>query len=165
MIFLELAESLGPEALALLTSLGLADGGLLERAAGEALALGRAEVGAEAGADATILLSDDAQLRDLNRQYLGIDAPTDVLSFPAGELDPDSQVFYLGDIVISLARAGEQAAAAGHTLQDELQLLVVHGMLHLLGYDHAKEQEKSAMWALQGRILERLGCSISAPPG
>jgi probable rRNA maturation factor len=161
MIFLQLAEALGPEEIALLESSGLANSGLLERAAGEVLAVGQADGQAEA----TILLSDDAQLRLLNCQYLGVDAPTDVLSFPAGEHDPDSQAFYLGDIVISVERAREQAAAAGHSLQDELQLLVVHGMLHLLGHDHAGEQEKAAMWALQAHILESLGCSITAPPG
>src|SRR5690554_2609691 len=126
---------------------------LVQRAAGEALA----HTGTDPVAGVTVLLSDDAQLHALNRQYLGIDAPTDVLSFPAGDIDPDSETLYLGDIVISYPRVRTQAEAAGHSAQAELQLLVVHGVLHLLGYDHAEEDEKAEMWALQTQILKRLG--------
>lgn len=115
--------------------------------------------GAEAGAEATIVLSDDDQLQALNRQFLGIDEPTDVLSFPGGETDPDSDALYLGDVILSLPRAQAQADAAGYTLQDEVQLLVVHGMLHLLGHDHAEEEEKARMWAAQAEILASLGCA------
>ena len=116
--------------------------------------------------DLSIVLSDDDQLQALNRQFLGVDAPTDVLSFPADESkpDPDSQVQYLGDILISYPRAIAQARAGGHSLVDELQLLVVHGVLHLLGYDHATEDEKTAMWAVQAEILTHLGSSVTIPP-
>ncbi len=107
--------------------------------------------------DLTILLTDDAQLRELNREYLGLDAPTDVLSFPASVTDPETARRYLGDILISVQRAEEQARAAGHALQAEVQLLVVHGTLHLLGYDHAEAGEKARMWNVQAEILERLG--------
>ena len=107
--------------------------------------------------DLTIVLTDDAQLHELNRNYLGIDAPTDVLSFPASETDPETARRYLGDILISIPRAGEQARAAGHTLEAEVQLLVAHGTLHLLGYDHAGDEEKARMWKAQAEILERLG--------
>ena len=109
------------------------------------------------GGDVTILLSDDAQVRELNRQYLGIDAPTDVLSFPAGEADPDTGVTYLGDVIISVPQAGAQARAAGHALEAEVQLLVVHGVLHLLGHDHAQSEAKGRMWAAQTEVLNQLG--------
>ena len=107
--------------------------------------------------DLTILLSDDAQVRDLNRQYLGIDAATDVLSFPAGEADPDTGATYLGDVIISVPQAAAQARAAGHGLEAEVQLLVVHGVLHLLGHDHAQPEAKARMWAAQADVLSQLG--------
>lgn len=109
--------------------------------------------------DLSIVLTDDAQLHELNREYLGIDAPTDVLSFPASETDPETDRRYLGDILISVPRADEQARAAGHHLEAELQLLAVHGTLHLLGHDHAEVDEKARMWKVQAEVLERLGLS------
>ncbi len=124
---------------------------LLERAARAALAHQAAE------GDLTIVLTDDARLRELNRAYLGIDAPTDVLSFPAAETDPDTGSKYLGDILISMPRAVEQAQAGGHPVESETQLLVVHGILHLLGFDHARPEEKRRMWAAQAQILQDLG--------
>lgn len=107
--------------------------------------------------DVTILLGDDAQVRELNRQYLGIDTPTDVLSFPAGEADPDTGVTYLGDVIISVPQASAQARAAGHGLEAEVQLLVVHGVLHLLGHDHAQPESRQRMWAAQAEVLRQLG--------
>lgn len=112
-----------------------------------------------ANADLTIVLTDDRQLHELNLDYLDVDAPTDVLSFPASETDPETGTTYLGDIVLSVPRAMEQAQAAGHSVEAEAQLLVVHGVLHLLGYDHAAEEEKAIMWAEQAKVLERLGLS------
>lgn len=111
----------------------------------------------------TIVVTDDAELQSLNAQFLGIDAPTDVLSFPDGEIDPDTQELYLGDVVISYPRALAQSAAAGHAVDVEVQLLVVHGVLHLLGYDHSEAQQKADMWAAQAAILENLGCPITSP--
>jgi len=105
----------------------------------------------------TILLSDDSQLQKLNRDYLKIDAPTDVLSFPSGEIDLETGEKYLGDVIISVSRAEQQAKAAGHPLEAEAQLLIVHGVLHLLGFDHASAGEKSRMWKAQGEILNSLG--------
>jgi probable rRNA maturation factor len=105
----------------------------------------------------TVVLTDDAHLRELNLEYLGIDQPTDVLSFPASETDPDSGEAYLGDVIISVPRAEMQAGAAGHSLGDELQLLVVHGVLHLLGHDHAEPETRAGMWAAQAAVLRRLG--------
>jgi probable rRNA maturation factor len=105
----------------------------------------------------TVLLSDDSKLQALNKEYLGIDSPTDVLSFPSGEIDLETGNKYLGDVIISVPRAGQQAKAAGHPLEAEAQLLVVHGVLHLLGHDHAHPQEKTRMWKAQGEILKSLG--------
>ncbi len=110
-------------------------------------------------AELTLVLTDDEQLHQLNLEFLGIDAPTDVLSFPADFIDPDSQSPYLGDILISIPRLLSQAEEAGHSALDEIRLLTVHGVLHLLGYDHAEEAEKARMWALQTEILARLGSS------
>ncbi len=110
-----------------------------------------------ADADITIVLTDDSQLHELNREYLGVDAPTDVLSFPASESDPETGAAYLGDILISIPRAAQQALAGGHPLEAEVQLLVVHGVLHLLGHDHAEAEEKALMWNEQAKVLERLG--------
>ena len=107
--------------------------------------------------DLTIVLTDDVQLRELNRDYLGIDAPTDVLSFPASESDPETGTRYLGDILISMPYAARSAEKAGHGLEAEVQLLVVHGVLHLLGHDHAEADEKARMWKAQAAVLESLG--------
>lgn len=129
---------------------------LLEQAAIAALTHQSAE------GDLTIVLADDEQLRRLNRDFLGIDAPTDVLSFPASETDPETGEAYLGDIILSISRAHAQAQSAGHSLADECQLLVVHGVLHLLGHDHAEADEKAKMWKAQSEILEGLGVKINA---
>jgi probable rRNA maturation factor len=111
------------------------------------------------GAALTILLTDDDYLRELNRHYRGEDVATDVLSFPAGPPmpgDPDAAA-YLGDIAIAVPTAERQAAAKGHAAPAELQLLAVHGVLHLLGHDHLNAAEKAAMWREQAVILSRLG--------
>jgi len=107
--------------------------------------------------DLSIVLTDDKRLRELNRDYLGIDAPTDVLSFPASETDPETGAPYIGDILISVPYAAKSAEKAGHPLESEVQLLVVHGVLHLLGHDHVKSKEKEKMWKAQTEILESLG--------
>lgn len=116
--------------------------------------------------DLSIVIEDDQHLHNLNKEFLDIDAATDVLSFPSGEtdVDPETGVFYLGDVIISYPRALEQAAASGHSVQDELQLLVVHGVLHLLGFDHAEPDEKAKMWAAQAEILSNLGVRLSRLP-
>ena len=109
----------------------------------------------------SVVLTDDAHLQQLNRDYLGIDAPTDVLSFPAEEMDPQSTPPYLGDILVSVPRAAEQAQAAGHATEAEVQLLIIHGVLHLLGYDHAKRADKRRMWVAQAAILQSIGLGDS----
>ena len=105
----------------------------------------------------SVVLTDNRRLRKLNRDYLGIDAPTDVLSFPASESDPETGARYIGDILISVPYAAKGAKQAGNSLESELQLLIVHGVLHLLGHDHAKPKEKAKMWKAQAEILEALG--------
>jgi len=125
---------------------------LLEKAAREALN----HAGTTPDVEVTLVLTGDAQLRKLNRDFLGVDSPTDVLAFSGGETDPDTGGLYLGDVVISYDRALDQAAAMKHSIGDELQLLVVHGLLHLLGYDHADKESKSAMWRMQSEILLRI---------
>jgi probable rRNA maturation factor len=134
---------------------GFSDNALLERAARFTLDHEAAPVDSEL----TIVLSDDTQLRELNKQYLGIDAPTDVLSFASDEVDPETNVPYIGDVILSIPRALEQAQAAGHSVEAEAQLLVVHGTLHLLGHDHAEPEEKARMWQAQAEVLVRLGLS------
>ena len=126
---------------------------LLERAVNAALAHESESLDSEL----SIVLTDDSRLQQLNRDYLGIDAPTDVLSFPASETDPETGAHYIGDILISIPRARPQAESAGHPLEWEVQLLVVHGILHLLGHDHAEPEEKARMWKAQAEILETLG--------
>jgi probable rRNA maturation factor len=135
--------------------------GAIERAAQETLRFASAQPDAEL----SIVITNDRQLHDLNLQFLGIDAPTDVLSFPVGEAetDPDTGEVYLGDVLISLERARAQATSGGHPILDELQLLVIHGVLHLLGYDHAEEAEKAEMWSAQAEILTRLEVSTRPP--
>jgi probable rRNA maturation factor len=110
-----------------------------------------------------IVLIGDEEIQQLNNQYLGIDTPTDVLSFSGGDIDPETGKRYLGDIIISYPRAKSQAAARSGSESSELQLLVVHGILHLLGYDHAEELQKNEMWALQAQVLKELGLDSINP--
>jgi probable rRNA maturation factor len=116
-------------------------------------------------ASLTILITDDDQSRLLNRQFLGIDSPTDVLSFPVGETDPETGELYLGDVVVSFPRALAQAKAGGHSTAEELDLLVVHGVLHLVGYDHSGQKDKTRMWGIQQSVLTQLGRKIKPPDG
>ena len=97
------------------------------------------------------------------QQFRDVDAPTDVLSFPAEFSDPESGAAYLGDVLISYPRVVAQTQSGGHTPEAELQLLIVHGILHLLGHDHADEAEKNTMWAAQAEILATLGVEITPP--
>ncbi len=118
------------------------------------------------GTALALVITDDKALRALNRAYLGIDAPTDVLSFGGESPDfvsaPDAEP-YLGDVVISYQRAEVQAAAAGHPVDAELALLVIHGVLHLLGYDHIRSDDKAVMWEQQARVLAELGLADIQP--
>jgi probable rRNA maturation factor len=100
----------------------------------------------------------------LNEKWMGSKGPTDVLSCPMDELKPgrkreqnepddDTHAGYLGDIALCPQVAAQQAPAAGHSTNDEIELLTVHGLLHLLGYDHATPDEHSEMFGIQGRLL------------
>ena len=114
--------------------------------------------------EVTLVIANEELLHQLNRDYRDIDAPTDVLSFAAQEETEGQDVFvsapeaqnYLGDVVISFSTAERQADAVGHSVADELCLLTVHGVLHLLGYDHASEEQEADMWARQSQILASL---------
>lgn len=116
----------------------------------------------------TVRLVDSDTIAVLNRQWMGKDGPTDVLSFPMDELTPGSADAeapegYLGDIALCPQVAEQQAPAAGHSTSDEIDLLTVHGILHLLGYDHAEPDEHREMFGLQGRLLlewQRLGAGL-----
>jgi probable rRNA maturation factor len=117
-------------------------------------------------ASLSILLADNDRLQELNRDFAGLDEPTDVLSFPVGEVDEmlaSELADYLGDIAISVEKAERQAEKEGHPLPAELQLLTVHGVLHLLGYDHLEPAEKEVMWAAQQEILNALGVQVTIP--
>lgn len=113
-------------------------------------------------AEVCVVLTRDEEMKDLNRTYRGLDEPTDVLSFSAQEGqgsfvvgDPKAGV-YLGDIVIAYPYARRQAEAQGHDVDMELNLLVIHGVLHLLGYDHTEVEEEARMWDRQRQLLRLL---------
>lgn len=114
----------------------------------------------------SISIVDDAEIQQINRQFRGIDRPTDVLSFPQltfaegekMERNENGEVM-LGDIIISLERAKAQAEEYGHSLKREIAFLTAHSMLHLLGYDHMEPEEEAEMFARQKAILEIAGIS------
>ncbi len=112
----------------------------------------------------SIVLADDHCLQELNRQFAGNDEPTDVLSFPVepDELSIEDEM-YIGDVIISVERAAQQAHTGGHALLAELQLLTIHGVLHLLGHDHTYPAEKADMWRAQASALNAINADISAP--
>ncbi len=111
------------------------------------------------GAEVGIIIAEDSYLHRLNKEHRAIDSTTDVLSFcyrdQAEEEQPGGAEFPLGDIYISQDRALEQAEAAGHDLEQELLILVLHGMLHLLGYDHGKKEEAKLMREKEKDLLAR----------
>ena len=107
--------------------------------------------------EASLALVSDEEIRGLNRQYRQIDSSTDVLSFLMGEPNFETEAMVLGDIIISFPTASRQAAKYGHSLERELAFLTVHGMLHLLGYDHKDKQEEGIMFAKQEQILQKTG--------
>ena len=112
-------------------------------------------------AELSMVLLDTAAMADLHMRWMDLPGPTDVMSFPMDELEPGGRPdaaepgpSMLGDIVLCPQFAAEQAAAAGHDLEHELAMLTVHGVLHLLGYDHAEPDEEKEMFDLQRRLLE-----------
>lgn len=131
---------------------GIAGAEDLIRRAAAALS-GAPEIDLGGPAAATIALGDDALVRDLNKRFRGQDKPTNVLSFPSQEGDEAS----LGDIVFALETLQREAADLGIPLGHHLQHLTVHGLLHLLGFDHMNEEEADEMEALEIAILARIG--------
>jgi probable rRNA maturation factor len=113
------------------------------------------------GAELSMVLLDTMAMADLHMRWMDLPGPTDVMSFPMDELEPGGRPdapepgpAMLGDIVLCPQFAADQAAAGGHSLGHELALLTVHGVLHLLGYDHAEPDEEKEMFDLQRRLLE-----------
>src|SRR3954464_3644725 len=113
------------------------------------------------GAELSMLLLDSAAMADLHMRWMDLPGPTDVMSFPMDELEPGGRPdapepgpSMLGDIVLCPQFASDQATKAGHTLGQELALLTVHGVLQLLGYDHAEPDEEKEMFTLQRELLE-----------
>lgn len=107
------------------------------------------DMNCEEEAEVCLTFTDDDTIRNLNSQYREIDRPTDVLSFPQ-----DMENNILGDIIVSVEKAKVQAEEKKHDLEQELALLVAHGFLHLLGYDHAELEEEKRMFSLQDRLLQ-----------
>lgn len=122
---------------------------------------------------AQVRVTDNAAIREINREYRGVDRETDVLSFPSTSACPENTLghcekkllrerdetgrCFLGDVVISLEKAREQAAEYGHSLQRELGYLTAHALFHLMGYDHMTEQDKERMRAMEEKALNRAG--------
>jgi probable rRNA maturation factor len=111
--------------------------------------------------DVTVVLTGEDQMRDLNRSYAAKDQATDVLAFSDGTVDPDSGRVYYGDVFIGVPVAEANAKRAGHDVEAELTLLTVHGLLHLLGMDHATPAQRRRMWSLQDQVLADLDRQMS----
>ncbi|WP_044894759.1 rRNA maturation RNase YbeY [Bacillus alveayuensis] len=116
------------------------------------------------GAEVSVTFVDNEKIREINRDYRGKDKPTDVISFALEEMgDGEIEIVgaemppMLGDIIISVPKAREQAEEYGHSFMRELGFLAVHGFLHLLGYDHETEEEEKEMFSKQEQILETFG--------
>ena len=131
--------------------------------------------GVEFPCEIDVLLTDDAGIHAINREQRGVDAPTDVLSFPAFALTPGTLpaaedadpggLVPLGDMVLSMERVAAQAEEYGHSRRRELAYLVTHSVLHLLGYDHLDEgPQKARMRAREEAILAELGLSLNLTP-
>ena len=101
-----------------------------------------------------ITFVDDIEMTKLNINYRGVQSPTDVLSFEAGVIDPENGKTILGDIVICYPFVSRQAKTLQNDIDDEIKLMVIHGLLHLLGYDHDDEESKQIMWDKQDQILK-----------
>ena len=126
------------------------------------------EEGIDDTAEVSVTLVDNEGIRELNREHRDIDRETDVLSFPLGdddgyEVDPDNDAIMLGDIVISLEKAAQQAEEYGHSYRREVAFLITHSLFHLLGYDHVNsEDEEKIMFGKQEKVLDKLGITREA---
>jgi probable rRNA maturation factor len=122
---------------------------------------------AEAGiarASLTVLLVGDGESGRLHEAHFSDPTPTDVMTFPDGEVDPESGLLHLGDLAVGVAVARREAVARGRPLADELTLYVLHGLLHLLGYDDVSAAKLRRMWAAQRRLLQGVGIGIEEHP-
>ena len=118
------------------------------------------EEGVDPKAEVSLLFVDNDAIQQLNKDYRDKDMPTDVLSFPMYEPDEeivDEEEILLGDIIISLERAKEQSEDYGHSLEREVMYLLVHGLLHLLGYDHMQDDQKQTMRQREEHLLGLIG--------
>lgn len=126
------------------------------------------EEGIDDTAEVSVTLVDNEGIRELNKEHRDIDRETDVLSFPLGdddgyEVDPDNDAIMLGDIVISLEKAAQQAQEYGHSYKREVAFLITHSLFHLLGYDHVNsEEEEKEMFGKQEKVLDKLGITRDA---
>ncbi len=117
-------------------------------------------------AEINVTIVDDAEIKRLNSEFRNLDKSTDVLSFPLGEdgcydLNPETNAYMLGDVVISIEHAFEQAALYGHGIKREIAFLTVHSVLHLLGYDHVNsEEEDILMRSKQKSVLDSMGLKV-----
>ncbi|MCX8001456.1 MAG: rRNA maturation RNase YbeY [Anoxybacillus mongoliensis] len=116
------------------------------------------------GAEVSVTFVDNEKIREINRDYRGKDQPTDVISFALEEMGEEEIEIVgadvppvLGDIIISVPKAREQAEQYGHSFMRELGFLAIHGFLHLLGYDHETEEEEKVMFAKQEQLLQQFG--------
>jgi len=121
----------------------------------------------EGPAEISVTFTDNKGIKELNRQYRNKDIETDVLSFPMGEngvydTDMETGAKILGDVVISMEKARDQAELFGHSLQREVGYLTAHSVLHLLGYDHMENLEKVRMREKEELIMEQLGLPASS---
>lgn len=128
---------------------------LVERVA--AAVAGRSELIVPDEAELSLLLTDDAHIRVLNRQWRDQDKPTNVLSFPAADEDDDEPGPLLGDVVVAHETTAREATEEGKTFEDHFTHLLVHGLLHLFGYDHIEDEEAEEMEAFETEILAGLG--------
>lgn len=115
--------------------------------------------------DLGILITSDAEIKELNEDYRHIDRATDVLSFGSEEIDPETGRRYLGDLVVSYETAAAQASVAGHDALTEIKILLIHGLLHLHGYDHDTTDRKQAMWQKQFQAHKTLGIAVTSLSG
>ncbi len=105
----------------------------------------------------SLVFTDQERIHSLNLEYAGVDEPTDVLSFANGDIDPTTDRISFGDVIIAVPIAEINASSRNRELEEELALLVVHGVLHLLGFDHASPEDKRVMWDRQSTVLADLG--------
>jgi probable rRNA maturation factor len=125
----------------------------------ETIAACVAETEMREGAEVSLCLADDARLRALNLRWRGIDAPTNVLSFPSAPPDRSREAPTLGDIAVAYETLKREAEELGAPVADHYRHLVAHGFLHLIGYDHQTDEKAERMEALETRILARLGAA------